>query len=342
MNNIIHRMRIPYFDIQEDFVLDAIRNGYLSTGPHLEQLKTELCMLFQKRYAVLLLNAFSAMFITLKEMANPASRILTAPISTCFSVINAIKAAGHLPVYADIDIKSASIVESQKYGKYTGAIVPDHFGIIAPACKTWRRKEGFLIEDAAQAFISRAAIRTKADVVILSFYPTKIANGIDGGALLTDDEELFEKITMSTSYTEQRKSEKIPRYNLQLSNLHAAFVLATLKKLEEIKNKLKEIYSTFGKILDNKNILYLKPKKGEVLWKLLIIASDNQTKSEWTKHFKVSGIETSNELINISEEKNMKSFPNAKELVEKSFSVPFHAGLNDKEVEEICQALTKL
>ena len=83
---------------------------------------------------------------------------------------------------------------------------------------------------------SREQVDTSADVVTLSFYPTKWVNGIDGGAILLDDDELACLIRKRASYVDQIEYEHRGRYNAQMSNLHAAIALSSLQLSEKISS----------------------------------------------------------------------------------------------------------
>jgi len=111
MSDFVPRIRIPLFEAQLENVTTAIRDGYLSQGPHLEQLSASLCSMFDMQYAVLTSNGFAALFAILKSYSSGENAVLTAPASTCFAFVNAIKAAGCKPTFVDMDVASASITE---------------------------------------------------------------------------------------------------------------------------------------------------------------------------------------------------------------------------------------
>ncbi|MBI4375236.1 MAG: DegT/DnrJ/EryC1/StrS aminotransferase family protein [Elusimicrobia bacterium] len=344
MSDLIARIKIPLFDEQLDNVTEAIRFGHLAIGPHLQLLKRQLSRLFSKQHVVLTANGFSALFVALKSATQHPWKwnVLTSPASTCFAITNAIKAAGHSTCYDDMDMASASLARPTRGGRSRIAVVPDHFGAIAPACVKWKSRDGLLIEDAAQSFISRSHLKTAADIIVLSFFPTKLINGIDGGAILTNDATFYARAKDLCSYSDQRKASDSPRYNLRMNNISAAFALGTLSHLGEIAQAMNASFHALSEVLFKRGIKHLEMRRNEVPSRLLVFAEDAKQKKRWTHKLLTAGVPGCSELIFVCPQNQIPKYPKARQLVETTFSIPLHPALSHADMAKIKSAIERL
>ena len=65
-------------------------------------------------------------------------------------------------------------------------------------------------------------------------------------------------------------------------------------------------------------------------------------KDDWALRLKTFGLQIINELISVCDPSELIRYPNAKSLVERTLSIPFHVGLTDDEISLICKALGAL
>lgn len=345
MSEPIARIRVPLYQGQLDNVVAAIRAGQLARGPHLGRLEAELCAMFGKRYALLTSNGFAALFAAVKALGPGDAPVLTAAAGTCFAMVNAIKAADREVAFADLEAGSFGIGDFrglQVRGAFAAAVVPDHFGRIATACRRPPDDGALLVEDAAQSFLSRRRIGTAADVVVLSFYPTKLANGIDGGSVLTDRTDLHETMRHLASYEEQQGYEPAPRFNLGMSNLHAAFALGTLAEIEGIERRLLDCHAALRAEAVECGLHVMEPAAGEVPSRFIVECGDRAARDRMQTHLERCGVQASRELMWLCPAAERDRYPVAVRLVDCTLSLPFHPLLTDREVERIGAALRSL
>jgi dTDP-4-amino-4,6-dideoxygalactose transaminase len=342
MSEPIARMRVPLYEAQLESAVAAIRDGQLARGPHLGRLAAELAATFGKRHVLLTTNGFSALFATLKALGPGGAPVLTAAAGTCFAMVNAIKAAGREVAFADLDAGSFGIGElrgTRAEGRLAAAVVPDHFGRIAPACRRPLADGALLVEDAAQAFLSRRRVGTAADVVVLSFYPTKLANGIDGGAVLTDRTDLHETMRHLASYEEQQEFEAAARFNLGMSNLHAAFALGTLAEIDGIERRLLDRHAALRAAALDCGLRVAEPEAGEVPSRFIVECDDRAARDRMLAQLERCGVQASRELLWLCPAPERDRYPAASRLVDCTLSLPFHPLLTDREIEHIGAAL---
>lgn len=337
MNKLVQRIKVPLYLNQLDRVEKAILGGELVKGEDLKLLKENLRRTFKSKYVVLTSNGFSAIFLTLQALDIREKEVVLPPMSTCFSMVNAVKSAGYTIRFTDVNEQSMSLYQ---INSDSIVLAPNHFGKIS----TWNTKKRnlFTIADACQSFLSSRKKRSTTDVTILSFYPTKIMNGIDGGAILTDNREIYLKAKELVYYGEQLEYKDSNAFNFRLNNINASFALATLESLDEIEKYLQYCYDVLTETLNRRGISFLKMNKNEVASRILLIFKDMSNAKSAFNYFIENKIDVSRELIFICPLVEQSNFPNAKRMVECSFSIPFHPLLTEDELKIITTVIKGL
>lgn len=334
MNDIVRRVRVPVFAEQLSIVASAIERRQLVRGPHLEQLIEVIKARLKRRFVVLTSSGFTALFATIKAVQRgESSYVWACPASTCFAMVNAIRAAGQKPLFADMELEYASYRPPQvDSGQELApvAVIPDHFGLVSPGCRV-RTPGLFVIEDAAQSFLTLSAESSNAQAIVLSFYPTKLLNGIDGGAIATDDEELFNNLGRLVSYVDQFKSEEDVRYNFGMANLHAAFALGTIFHLDTMANKLKRIHRRLSAALQQRGFVTITRDSDAVPSKLIALADSAAARKVFVEAIAEKGVESCRELMQVCPLYESERYPLMRRLVEDTFSLPLHPDLTEEE-----------
>jgi dTDP-4-amino-4,6-dideoxygalactose transaminase len=172
----------------------------------------------------------------------PGGSIVTTPFSYV-ATTNAIIWEGFQPVFADIDEKSCCI-SPQEIKRViradTKAILPVH--VYGNACQTEEigeigREFGIpIIYDAAHAFGSTLhgkALCSFGEVSALSFHATKLFHTVEGGALVTNNDALFEKLNWMHTFGHQMDHYYGLGTNGKMSEFHAAMGLCNLPRVPE-------------------------------------------------------------------------------------------------------------
>jgi dTDP-4-amino-4,6-dideoxygalactose transaminase len=265
--------------------------------------------------------------------------------STCFAIYNAILASGNKVVFADVDENSGNIFpESVKdiISKQGVDVIisPNYFGI--PSDIEDLKTFGIpIIEDSAQSFLTNKMIGCRGDVSVFSFYPSKIINGIDGGAMLTDDDYWADRIRDIVYYNHQSETSSTARFNYRLPNINAAYCLRSLDVIEEVSIRLKAIYHSYTKECNAAGIGFLGSKNIDqtIPNRFVLSMNSNQRTENTSSLLKEMSIRTLKELLNIDPE---KSFKKAQKLTDTSISIPFHYDLKQEEVSTIINTIRLL
>ena len=251
-------------------VAEVLRSDYLTCGPKITQLEQKLCELTGATYAVAVSNGTAALHIAcLAAGLMEGDELITTPITFAASA-NCALYCGATPVFADIDDKTYNIdpleIEKKINDKTKAIVAVDFTGQaadMAPIMEMASKRGIVVIEDAAHSIgtIYRGkAVGSIADMTTFSFHPVKTVTSGEGGAVLTNSKEFYEKLCLFRTHGITRESsllEKEPHgpwyyeqielgFNYRLTDIQAALLISQLDKLEIFKTRRKEIVERYN------------------------------------------------------------------------------------------------
>lgn len=253
-------MKIPLFKIywdEEDIkmVNDVITRGvYWTTGPNIEEFEKMISEYIGTKYCVTFNSGTSALHSVLLAYRIKEGGEVIVPSFTFISTANAPLFVGAKPVFADIEEKTFGLdLESvkEKITERTKAIIPIHYGgcpcLIRELKEIAEDHNLILIEDAAESLgakIKDTKVGTFGDSAMFSFCQNKIISTGDGGCIVTDSKEVYEKLKLIRSHGRQENlnyfsSSEYPDYitlgyNFRMSDITAALGVAQIKKADKI------------------------------------------------------------------------------------------------------------
>ncbi|TSA50011.1 MAG: UDP-4-amino-4,6-dideoxy-N-acetyl-beta-L-altrosamine transaminase [Nitrosomonadales bacterium] len=204
------RQDINEQDIQA--VVDVLRSDWLTQGPAVERFEEEVARYCGAKYAVAVCNATAALHIAcLAAGLKPGDRLWTSP-NTFVASANCALYCGAKPDFVDIDPRtynlSVDALEiklelAEKQGSLPQIVVPVHFA--GQSCDMERiaelgkRYNFAVIEDASHAIGGRYRNVTVwscafSEMVVFSFHPVKIITSGEGGMVLTNRRDLYERL----------------------------------------------------------------------------------------------------------------------------------------------------
>ncbi len=237
----------PYYELKED--LDAayqrvMNSGWYILGGELEAFEREFAEYCGAKYCVGVGNGLEALHLTLRAAGIGEGDEVIVPSNTYIATWLAVSYTGATPVPVEPETSTYNIDPNRivtAITKRTKAILPVHlYGLPAAmdAINDIANRYGLrVIEDAAQghgACFKGSMVGSLGDAAAFSFYPGKNLGAIgDGGAVVTSDEKLAEKVRILRNYGSKVKYlNNVKGYNSRLDELQAAFLRVKLKHLD--------------------------------------------------------------------------------------------------------------
>jgi len=250
-------------DIQA--VTEVLQSDFLTCGPKVAELETELCRLTGAAHCTTVSNGTAALHTAcLAAGIGPGDEVITTPITFAASA-NAVLYCGGRPVFVDIDPKTYTIdpasIEAHITERTKAVIAVDFTGAacdydaIRAICK---RHHLLLIEDAAHSIGTTyrgTPVGSIADLTTFSFHPVKTVTAGEGGAVLSQDTELAQRaqlfarhgITRNQNLLREKSNsnwyyeQQMLGYNYRMTDIQCALALSQLKKLDRFAARRREL-----------------------------------------------------------------------------------------------------
>lgn len=253
-------------DIRE--VVKVLRSDWITQGPQISEFEKALCVYTGARYAVAISSGTAALHLAvLASGLRHNGEAITSPITFVASA-NCILYAGAKPVFADVQEDTINIDPEEikkRVSRKTEAIIPVHFA--GQPCdleeiRDIAKKRGFIIiEDASHALGaeyrgSKIGSCEYSDMATFSFHPVKHITTGEGGAVLTNREDLYKKLLMLRNHGITKKTgnkkeawyyeQRLLGFNYRVTDFQCALGLSQLKKLDrfvEARRRIAEFYN---------------------------------------------------------------------------------------------------
>lgn len=269
--------KIPLFKIYWDnseieFVSNAIKKGmFWAIGPNNELFEEKIAKYIGSKYVLTFNSGTSALHAAMIAHGIAEGDEVIVPSFTFIATANTPLFVGAKPVFADIEENTFGLDPddvAEKITKKTKAIIPVHYGgspcMIRELREIAQDNNLLLIEDAAEAFgasVRGQKVGTFGDTSMFSFCSNKIITTGEGGALVTESKEIYEKLKLLRSHGRLEtcnyfsSSENMDYvslgYNFRMSNITAALGVAQIEKVDDIINKRKEIARYISRTLSD-------------------------------------------------------------------------------------------
>lgn len=367
-------------------VADVLRSDFITCGPKVTQLEQELCALTGAKYCVAVNSGTSALHCTtIAAGLKAGDELITTPLTFAASANSALY-VGATPVFADVNPDTYNIdPESirRNLTERTRAIVAvDFTGQVVQVeeirniCKEAEEKYGhkvLFIEDAAHSIGTKYkghSVGSMADMTCLSFHPVKTVTGGEGGAILTNDEDLYKKLVLAHTHGithEDEQMEGAPHegpwyyemislgYNYRLTDFQAALISSQLKKIQtfiarrkEIVKKYNEVFSSMPELIVQKEI----PESDSC--RHLYILRLNLEKLKCTRREFFDAMSAENVQCQVHyvpvywfpyyQHLGYKKglCPRAEEVYKGIMSIPLYPKMSDADVEDVIHAVKKI
>lgn len=258
----VTRSYLPNKEKFKAYIDQIYDSGWLTNrGNLLLELERRLSAYLGVKHLILVANGSLALQVAYKAL-NLKGEVITTPFSFA-ATTNTLVWEGLNPIFVDIDPHSFNLNPTnieQLITTKTSAIVPVHvFGnpCEVEAIQIIANKHNLkVIYDAAHAFGSQykgQSVLNYGDISTLSFHATKLFHTIEGGAVITNDNELAKKIRLLINFgiTGPTSIESIG-INAKMNEFEAAMGLCVLDEIETINEERKQVWQKYYASLQDK------------------------------------------------------------------------------------------
>ncbi len=361
-------IKIPYHGLKRFYennrleILNKIDNafcdGQFLKGDENKKLEHNIAKFCNRKYAHTVSSCTDALYFALKSLGIETGDEVIVTNFSFISSATSILRAGAKPVFVDIDADSFLMDLSQIENvitKNTKAIIAVQlFGQTLDFIKLEsiaKKHDILIVEDAAQSLGSEKNNRKSGslgDLSCVSFDPTKIIGAFGtGGAILTDNQDIYNRLKLFTSNGKRNNDFIELAYNSQITTAQASLLDWQLENIEEIIDKRQNIAKQYNEYL--KAIDEIKTPNEEEGCKHIYHKYVIQTnrRDELQEHLKNNEIQTLIHYSHILENNSVFTKSNsiknnsniAEKLSKEVLSLPIYPELLNEEILYICNSI---
>lgn len=364
-------------DIQA--VVDVLKSDYLTCGPKIGELEEKLCEVTGAKYTVVCSNGTAALHIAcLAAGVMPGDEVITTPITFAASA-NCALYCGAKPVFADINENTYNIdpahVEKLTTERTKAVVAVDFTGQSVELDRLLahcREHNLVLIEDGAHVIGTSYKGRMNgsiADMTTMSFHPVKTVTGGEGGAVLTNSKEYYEKLLLYRAHGITRDPKLMehepdgPWYyeqialgmNYRMTDMQAALIISQLNKLPRFMERRKAIVRAYNEAFSRLPQLFVQQEipESDTTRHLYILRIRPEKLTIDRKQF-FEALAAENICCNVHyiptyyfpyyEKLGYKRglCPKAEKLYAEEISLPLYYAMTDQDVEDVIRAVTRI
>lgn len=344
-------------------VIKTLKSPFLTCGPKVREFEKSICDYTGAKYCVAVNSATSGLHIAmLAAGVGIGDEVVTTPI-TFLSSANCARFVGADVKFADVISETANI-DAREIKKHlsdkTKAVVPVHFA--GQSCDMEaiqdilpKDRKVYVIEDAAHAIGSeykglKVGSCKYSDMTVFSFHPVKTITTCEGGAVTTNDKDLYEKLLAYRSHgmhhTEHWKYDMVELgLNYRMTDVQAAMGITQLKKLEKFKQRRREIVDFYNKNLDVNHLI--EQDFSNACFHLYPILVEDR--KEFYLKARECGLNLQVHYIPVHTQPYYRQFgykqgdfPNAENYYAHCISLPLYYDLQNKDLKEIVRRIKGL
>ena len=360
-------------------VLDVLKSDYLTCGPKIDELEERLCSITGAKYAVAVSNGTAALHVAcMAAGVGEGDEVITTPITFAASA-NCALYCGATPVFADIDEKTWNIdpesVRAHITERTKAVVAVDFTGQstrLDELKEICREHHLVLITDGAHSIGTKykgQPTGSIADMTTFSFHPVKTVTAGEGGAITTNDPELYRRLVLYKAHGITRDAAQMSRepegpwyyeqvelgYNYRMTDIQAGLLLSQLDKLEAFSKRRKEIVARYNEAfskLEQVTVQEEIPESDTTRHLYILRLNTEKLSINRREFFDAMGAE--NIVCNVHyipvyyfpyyQKLGYRKgiCPKAEALYGEILTLPLHYGMTDRDVEDVICAVEKI
>jgi len=385
-------MYIPFSKVQvagneNKYLKEVLDSGWLTTSSKALKFEQEFASYVGAKYACAVNSCTSALHLAAEAIGIGEGDNILVPTMTFTASAEIVRYLGANPIFCDVDYNTCLLtpeilIDVIKKHENIKALILVHYGGLACTMHTpdengivdiCKRNNIRLIEDAAHAFPTKyngQSIGSFGDVTCFSFYANKTITTGEGGMMVTNDKDIYERAKVmrlhginrdiwnrfTSSNCKWEYDVVAPGYKYNMPDINAAIGLAQLEKAEYFRNQRQRCAQLYYEELKDLNAIDL-PKKPDIpedhAWHLFPIKIKQDAlvqRDEFIEVMAENGIGTSvhyKPLHRMTYYKeayclNKEDFPNAERIWKGTVSLPIYPDLKDSDIKFICQTIRSI
>jgi len=310
------------------------------------------------KYASAITNGTMSLVASLLSLNLTSSDEVIVPDFTMIASANAIKLAGGIPIFVDIDPNTLCIDTNkieEKITENTKAIIYVSVNgrpFSLSQIKNIANEHGLvLIEDSSQSlgcYYQNKHLGTHGDLGTFSFSPAKIITTGQGGMIVTDNQDYYQIIEMLKDYGRPKSGidyYEILGYNFKFTDLQAVIGIEQMKKLPDRIKRKKRIYKLYRDELEGiKKIEFINTDLRETTPWFIDILVDKKIRDKLISHLEKESIVARPFYPAIHTQPPYKyikeTFNNSFEVSQRGLWLPSSSFLTDDEIITICKHIS--
>ena len=357
-----------------DAVTEILTSDFLTTGPKIDEFEKAIAQYSEAKYCIAVANGTVALQLASLVLLNKNDKVLTTP-NSFLSTSNSILYVDAQPIFIDIamdgNIDLDLCEEALKKDPSIKALYAVSFsGNVIDQEKLKYLKDTYnikILEDNAHAIGAKynnikAGSCQNSDCSIFSFHPVKHMTTGEGGAITTNNKELYEKMLILRTHGIIKSDNLKPwEYNMvdlgfngRITDFQCALGLSQLKKLDQFIERRIEIAKTYDKAFQNSIITPLYTYDGKSSYHLYVVKVDftklsiskldlyNQLREKYKVGLQIHYMPINKQPYYQELGYGDEHTPVMDKYYEECLSLPMYPKLTDHEQEYIIQALFEI
>ncbi|OGO15144.1 MAG: aminotransferase DegT [Chloroflexi bacterium RBG_16_48_8] len=349
---------------EREYVLDCLQTGWISSaGRYIEAFETQWAAYCGMKHGVAVCNGTVALSAAVVCLGLEPGDEVIMPTFTIISCALAVVENGGIPVLVDSDPETWTMDVNQVEAKITPrtrAIMPVHiYGHPVDMQPIWeiaRAHNLVIIEDAAEAHGAEykgQRCGSLGDVSCFSFYANKIISTGEGGMVLTQEEDMAERLRSERNLAFQRDRRFYHTalgHNYRMTNIQAAIGLAQFERIEEhIEHKrwMAEAYNERLREFPQLQLPIEKEWAKNVYWMYGVVLADDVpfNAAEFARRLYQKGVETRPFFLGMHEQPVFRErelfigecYPVSENLSRMGLYLPSGLTLTESQLGKVCQ-----